>query len=978
LPFSLIFGTIHKEISCKWGNKALKKTGGFVFAVLFVLNLHHAQAGEPDGGIIGDLVFFDDSLNTPLIFIPSYSVSNLGPTTTQSYSGTHSLGGDWNSWAGIQPGMTHPDTSVFWIQPNSRLQFWTRASVANQPLRIYIRLSGRSPRQVRDFFLPGPNENEWYLVDIPLDSTLRNIPVTGFEIQGEATPHTRYLDDLKVTNVRLYAGLGDPEVPAMTHIAASQVGYAPNMRKQFSAANKFSWFQIVDDKTGTVVYNGGPPLRSATGDAINGATVWVGDFSDFTMPGRYRITTRFTESHPFTIGTDIFDQPLRAAQRMLYYQRAYTSITMPYAEGPWIHDDASFLAPPGIVGGWYEAGNYAVPLAPVTQSIYFLLSAWEDFRPLNDNINIPESNNNVPDILDEAKWGLRFVLSMQDSSGGFWSVCCPNDGIENYPYGISPPQQGTRPTDLQNYVKLLIGTPATAKAVAVLAHAAVVFREFDSTFANQCLQAATRGWVWLLYHPEVTPDDGLCAGYTTNGDPVAMASQRMWAAAAMLYATGDMQYHTAFENHYVNIYYIPSYSHTHAYAAMVYLRSPAGTAARKSFILSQFEANANGARFAGTQHPYGVWIAYYWGSLNTALESSANFTWKMFIDDLSRVNDRDQALESLHYIFGRNYLTKCYVSGLTGVTNGREEGFHHWMRTLNTTPRNYPGILSNGPNAAPNQFDITYPPHLYGYYGDPRNPREPDMPIEARYTDNDSWSTNELVISWNATLVYNLYAAQAVAKNTFLQRSTVRAGVKLLLGGAYNVATGSMTNSLRASGVLSNHFAGRVIPSEAVDSINIEIRNSPTAAASTIRMYQPAWLLRDGTVRSFNDTTKSFVEFQTEAGEYYLVVRHRSHLAIMSASSQLLSHAMPEVHDFTMGQNKAYGTNPMMPIGTTFALYPGDSDQSKVISSADANAVFGALNATGYSINDVNLSGIVSSSDASMIFRCLNKTSQVP
>lgn len=935
---------------------------------------------EPGGGVITDLVFFDDQINAPLTEFTYWGIGNFGPTSAQVKNGTASLGGDWDSWAGLIPRTVNRDTSVFWVQPTSRVQFWTRATVANQRLRIFIQPVNRSLMLIRDYFLPGPNADTWYFVDIPLDSTFRNLPMTGLQITGDVAFHTRYFDDLKITNVRLYAGPGEPQPAPMNHIAASQIGYAPNMRKLFSSPVDFTSFQIVRVSDAAVVYTGGPSVNRITSTVINGTNVWVGDFTSVTVPGRYKIVAGGRESYPFNIGTDVFDQPVRAAQRMLYYQRQFTAITMPYAEGPWVHVSTAPIAPPGVEGGWQEAGNYPIQLALVAQTLQHLLSAWEDFRPMSDTTNIPESGNGIPDILDEARWGLRSVLTMQDTSGGFWTTVCPNNGVEGYPYGTNPPLHGTRPEDLTQFVKILIATPATAKAIAVLAYASVVYREFDLAFANQCLAAAQHGWTWLQNHAEITDENLPCIAASTGGDPVAMASQRMWAAAGMLYATGDPQYNSAFEANYVNINWIPSYNQTQAYAGRLYLRSPVGLPARKSIVLSQMSALASNAVGAGIAHPFGVSIAYYWGSLNNSLQSSGNYNWKFYLDDHSRTADLNQSLENIHYVFGRNILNICYVSGLIGATNARVEGFHVWLKSIHVTPFSYPGILAGGPSADPDPNDVTWPPYLYGYYGDSRFPRDASTPIDGRFTDNDSWSTNEPTIGWNAVLVYNLYAAQAVAKNQFVANTDpyARANIKVLLGGAYNATTGLMATSLKTTGALTNHFPTTVIPANAVDSINIEIRNAPTAAAAGLRLYQPAWLLSDGTIRSFADTSKAYIEFPTPAGNYYLVVRHRNHLPIMSAPAQSLSPATPAAYDFTTSQSSAYGVNPMQQVGSKFALYPGDSNASGNISVADANAVLGQLNVLGYNIHDINLSGIVSAADANIIFGNVNKLSRVP
>jgi hypothetical protein len=205
---------------------------------------------------------------------------------------------------------------------------------------------------------------------------------------------------------------------------------------------------------------------------------------------------------------------------------------------------------------------------------------------------------------------------------------------------------------------------------------------------------------------------------------------------------------------------------------------------------------------------------------------------------------------------------------------------------------------------------------------------------------------------------------------------TSRANIKLYLEGPYNTGTLKMHKTLNTDGYLAAHFGSIPIPSEAVDSINIELRNA--ASGPTTRKYRAAWLLTDGTIRDFADTTKSYVEFDTLAGSYHLVIHHRNHIAIMTAGTQALNGVTPAAYDFSTSQSQAYGTNPMKQVGAKFLLYAGDGNHSGIVSAADANLVFGALNTTGYSPHDINLSGIVSAADANMIFGNLNAATQVP
>ena len=551
--------------------------------------------------------------------------------------------------------------------------------------------------------------------------------------------------------------------PVMDKIAASQIGYAPAMKKQFSSPVQFTSFEIKRVSDNATVFTGGAPIRQVTSSLIGGATVWIGDFTALTTPGRYKIVAGTMESHPFNIGTNIFDQPVRAAQWRSYNQRAFTAITMPSAEGPWVHPTDIDKAPTGVVKGWHDAGDYAVYMPTMAQAIFWLLETWSDFGPLDDNTNIPESGNGIPDLLDETRWGLEWVRSMQDANGGFWGSACP--GCNNiyyygtsFPHTISPYCKSIPPT-VQN----------TAKAIAVLAYASTVYAPYDAGFANSCRSAAQAGWTWMVNNPTATNDAGPCGAYQQGSDSTLLKTNRMWAAATMVYATGNPLYETAFQNNFEPIGWISSYSKSEAFAGSLYLRAPAGAnQTTKNSIKQQIFQMADGVRSDATAHPFQFATHYYWGCNSNAMHRSGQFSWRAYGLDTTRVADRDQALANLDYIFGRNFENQCYVSGIVDVSKPRVRGFHQWMKALNATPWHFPGALGGGPNEYPDMNDISYPnaqPYpVWGYWGDPANPRTSSTPVDGRFTDNDSWSTNEIVISWNAALLYNLYAAKKFAR----------------------------------------------------------------------------------------------------------------------------------------------------------------------------------------------------------------------
>lgn len=753
----------------------------FLLGLFCVLCVPQLSAQEPSGGIITDLILFDDALNQKVRFHPWSSTSSGSDTNIKrngtashrfafgNHSGFHAF------WHGIanDPSWSGPDTSVFWAQSSSRLQVWVRSSTAEPDNCTFEFFDNFDSRLGRVHSAPIAQADTWFLIDVPIPANLRNIPLKGIEIYAGGRSKNLWIDDFKVTNVRLYAGSG-VRVVDMNFIGATQLGFFPSAKKQFSTPAEFTSFVVRRVSDNATVFTGGAPVRTVTDGqgVLNGAPVWVGDFSNLQTPGRYKIVAGNKESRPFDIRSNIYDEVTRSALRFFYYQRAFTAITQQHAEGPWFRPTDADKAPTGIVKGWHDAGDLTVYNATMTQSIFWLLETWSDFAPNEDNLNIPESGNGVPDLLDETRWGIEWLLSQQEAAGGFWCNTTAANGTNSYPYGqtfphtVAPYIKGVPPT-----------TQATAKAVAVLGYAAGVYRPFDLVFANRCLEAATRGWNWMVANPNLTNDGSpwgtgnMLNPYAQGGDQSLLKTNRMWAAAGMLYATGEQQYENAFQQFYEPIGWISSYSKSEAFAASLYLRVPSGAnQSTKNSIRQRIFEMANGVRNDAQGHPFQFATHYYWGCNSNAMHRSGQFSWRAYTLDTTRSADRDQGLANIEYLFGRNYLNQCYISGVTGVTDQRMKGFHHWMKALNATPWHFPGALAGGPNQSPDPNDISYPnaqPYpVFGYWGDPSNPRTGSVPIEGRFTDNDSWSTNEVCINWNAALVYNLYAARRVARGS--------------------------------------------------------------------------------------------------------------------------------------------------------------------------------------------------------------------
>src|SRR5512140_367735 len=206
--------------------------------------------------------------------------------------------------------------------------------------------------------------------------------------------------------------------------------------------------------------------------------------------------------------------------------------------------------------------------------------------------------------------------------------------------------------------------------------------------------------------------------------------------------------------------------------------------------------------------------------------------------------------------------------------------------------------------------------------------------------------------------------------------TVVVANLKVLLEGAYSVTSDTMRTKL-APFLPKHHPYGdppfnytgsdsvNVFPASVVDWVLVELRSDTTASSTVAR--RAAFLEKDGLVVDLDGTNPlSFPSVQ--GGDYYLVVRHRNHLAVMSAAKVKLDSASV-LYDFTTGQSKAYGSNAMKSLGSRFGLYAGDANMDGQVTSLDFDQFdpkFRAA-ATGYQITDWNMDGQVTSLDFDLL-----------
>jgi len=310
------------------------------------------------------------------------------------------------------------------------------------------------------------------------------------------------------------AGKPAPAMPGVNvpAIKVDTVGYPGSWRK-IAIWNVEPRNPVVKDASGKVVLQIPQSAISSRGvDAASKDPVWQVDLSQLKTPGTYKLASAGAESDPFQIGDKVYDEALLAGLKSFYFQRTRTALVEPFAV--WkgdkytragvshVHKDVGWDLEDypekkhkwNPEGGWHDAGNYDMYIpstGPTAQALLFAYE-WAPDAFDDQSDNIPESGNKIPDILDETRWGIVWVLSVQEPGGAFRMREAVTD--------TSP----ELPADQDMTVRWISGpsTAATAKAVALLSQAARIYKPFDAKFAARCEEAARKGWHWLETHPK--------------------------------------------------------------------------------------------------------------------------------------------------------------------------------------------------------------------------------------------------------------------------------------------------------------------------------------------------------------------------------------------------------------------------------------------------------------------------------------------
>jgi endoglucanase len=601
-----------------------------------------------------------------------------------------------------------------------------------------------------------------YTFTSPVDTAQGQV---GFQVGGNADPFTFCMDD-----VSLLGGV-PPEVyepDTGPRVRVNQVAYLPagpkNATLVTEATAKLPW--QLKNASGSVVARGSTRPRGV--DASSGQNVHSIDFGSYRKGGTgFTLVVDGETSRPFDIDPSAYRRLRLDSLKYYYTQRSGIAIRDDLRPGygraaghlnaaPNKGDD-DVPCQPGVcdytldvTGGWYDAGDHGKYVVNGGISTWEVLSTYERSlyartgrtHKLGDgSLDIPESGNKVPDLLDEVRWELDFLLKMQVPQGK------PLAGMAHHK--IHDEQWTGLPLmpadDPQKRELHPPSTAATLNLAATAAQAARLYRPFDRAYAAKNLAAARTAWEAARAHPEMyaSESDGTGGGtYADNN----VADEFYWAAAQLYLTTGEKKYadfvlgspvHTADIFGPIGFDWARTAAAGRLDLALVPNKLPGRDKVRQSVI--------KGAdRYLATlqDHPYGLPYApdknlYDWGSNHQILNNAVVIASAYDLTGASKY--REGALQSMDYLFGRNALNISYVTGY-GEVNAHNQHARWYAHQLDPTQPNPPaGTLAGGANSGIQ--DPFAQGKLQGCVG------------QFCYIDDiQSWSTNEHTINWNAAL----------------------------------------------------------------------------------------------------------------------------------------------------------------------------------------------------------------------------------
>lgn len=555
-------------------------------------------------------------------------------------------------------------------------------------------------------------------------------------------------------------------------IFVNQLGYLPNSKKlailseplQAGASASLAPGTVqVCTKDGSCLLE--KPSTSFGPDEASGDFVWQVDFSELTTSGTYILKCGNCTSYPFAIGTELYGSLTALLSKALYFQRCGTELPARYA-GKFARTDChlqpSFLWTEyerhrndelaesdmqklDIRGGWHDAGDFGRYPTAASVALAHILYAYRFFpEAFAESLKLPESDNGMPDILNECLYELRWMLQMQDAEGGVYH----KQTTLRHADFIMPCE------DKAPLLLFPVSSMAVADFAAIMALASRIYRPFDEAFAEQAFSVALKSYRWLNQHPEFVPFTNPSACNTGEYGDSSDTDERMWAAMEFYRCTGEEGYLIQAKKYFDEIKNPTEFgwANVGGFAGWALLENELSGTSENKDTLSAFEQvfrtvyketilkEANRLLEVIDSCGYGVSLSptdYVWGSNMVVLNRAMLFGTAYLLEPKEAY--RTGAVRQMDYLLGVNAVDYSYV---TGVGAHAFCNPHNRVTEADGIDETIPGFVSGGPNSHPaGELGIATIPA-----GTP--------PMKCFLDRWECYSLNEITIYWNSPAIF--------------------------------------------------------------------------------------------------------------------------------------------------------------------------------------------------------------------------------
>jgi endoglucanase len=531
-------------------------------------------------------------------------------------------------------------------------------------------------------------------------------------------------------------------------IVVNQVGYLPNSSKVAFLVNsdiarqKIELVNHTNQQTVQVI----TPSQSVLDPESNNRLQTI-DFSQIAQTGKYFLRAGSITSYPFEIAPNVYQESIVKLLHSYYLQRCGVAIDDPVTgirhaachlrDGAIAHKDGANSAGTVIpaTGGWHDAGDYGKYVSTTTVTTGRLLSLYESHPKAfpDRQLSIPESGNGIPDLLDEMRVGLDWMLPIQRSDGAIYRKLSG----KNWPSIVAPDQ------DIQPRFIYGISTPETAKFAAAMSIAARVYAPWQPQQSAIYLKASQHAWDYLQRQSTIKVDwiDGDDSGSgkylesPIDNEPSLKidTDDRLWAAAELFITTKDPKYEQYFLQQLPNFdYSLFEWKDPSALGIANYfnaIKKPESSQIKAQInakILQRAEIVLKQVKNSGYHLANHRFI---WGS--NKMTATEGMTLILAYQLTNKSEYRQAAIDQIDYLLGRNPFNQTFVTGIG--THPVKNVNHIFVRARKIS---IPGLLVGGPNSDA-QDDLA-----------PKN-----LGIRSYIDREKSYATNEYAIDYNAELI---------------------------------------------------------------------------------------------------------------------------------------------------------------------------------------------------------------------------------